>query len=109
MGHVNASVDHVERPLITPDEALRLKPPQKKSEADLSASLRLVKMLIFVSGHDPILGTQMLYFLDPVFTTNLGLAVTTLIQRSSSRPCPQSPRDRGPSALKRRDSPDYIR
>ena len=30
-------------------------------------------------------------------------------QHLSSRPCPQSPRDRGPSALKRRDSPGYIR
>ena len=29
MGHINASVDHIERPLMTPDEVLRLKPPQK--------------------------------------------------------------------------------
>ena len=30
MGHMNASVDHIERPLMTPDEVLRLKPPQKQ-------------------------------------------------------------------------------
>ena len=27
-------------------------------------------MLIFVSGHHPILGTQMLYFLDPVLNAS---------------------------------------
>ena len=34
MGHMNASVDHVERPLMTPDEVLRLKPPKKQSNGD---------------------------------------------------------------------------
>jgi type IV secretion system protein VirD4 len=29
MAHVNASVDYVERPLMTPDEVLRLRPSQK--------------------------------------------------------------------------------
>jgi hypothetical protein len=34
MGHMNASVDYVERPLMTPDEVLRLKPPQKQAVGD---------------------------------------------------------------------------
>ena len=29
MGHVNASVDHIERPLMTPDEILRVRPPRR--------------------------------------------------------------------------------
>ena len=29
MQHMNASVDHIERPLMTPDEVLRLKPPKE--------------------------------------------------------------------------------
>jgi len=32
MSHVNASVDHVERPLMTPDEIMRLKPPKKEGD-----------------------------------------------------------------------------
>ena len=31
------------------------------------------QMLIFVSGHFPILGTQMLYFLDPVLNARAAL------------------------------------
>ncbi len=78
MAHVNASVDHIQRPLMTPDEVLRLKPPQKKSESN--GSERIIapgQMLIFVSGHYPILGTQMLYFLDPVLTARAELPPPT--------------------------------
>jgi type IV secretion system protein VirD4 len=77
MGHVNASVDHVERPLMTPDEVLRLKPPQKKSEGGSERIVAPGQMLIFVSGHHPILGTQMLYFLDPVLTARAELSPPT--------------------------------
>src|SRR6202008_4698411 len=57
MGHVNASVDHIERPLMTPDEVLRLKPPQKLSNGRQERITAPGQMLIFVSGHHPILGT----------------------------------------------------
>ena len=78
MGHVNASVDHIERPLMTPDEVLRLKPPQKRRRRRRrSGSSRPGEMLIFVSGHHPILGTQMLYFLDPVLTSRADLEPPT--------------------------------
>jgi type IV secretion system protein VirD4 len=69
MGHVNASVDHIERPLMTPDEVLRLKPPQKRGAGAEERIVAPGQMLIFVSGHRPILGTQMLYFLDSVLNT----------------------------------------
>jgi type IV secretion system protein VirD4 len=68
MGHINASVDHIERPLMTPDEVLRLRPPQKQSDGTAEKIMAPGQMLIFVSGHYPILGTQMLYFLDPELT-----------------------------------------
>jgi type IV secretion system protein VirD4 len=67
MGHLNASVDNIERPLITPDEVLRLKPPQKAGHGIHERILAPGQMLIFVSGHHPILGMQMMYFLDPTF------------------------------------------
>ncbi len=66
MGHVNASVEHVERPLMTPDEVLRLQPPLKRGDGSSERIVSPGQMLIFVSGHYPILGTQMLYFLDSV-------------------------------------------
>jgi type IV secretion system protein VirD4 len=68
MGHINASVDHIERPLMTPDEVLRLKPPKKRREGDAEKIVAPGQTLIFVSGHYPILGTQILFFLDPELT-----------------------------------------
>lgn len=64
MGHMSASVDHIERPLMTPDEVLRLAPPQKSGEGTAERITGPGQSLIFVSGRYPILGTQMLYFLD---------------------------------------------
>jgi type IV secretion system protein VirD4 len=68
MGHINASVDHIERPLMTPDEVQRIKPPKKQGEGNAERIVEPGDMLIFVSGHYPILGTQMLYFADPVLS-----------------------------------------
>jgi len=65
MQHVNASVDHIERPLMTPDEVSRLRPAKKVGDAGEEKIIAPGQMLIFVSGYRPILGTQMLYFLDP--------------------------------------------
>jgi type IV secretion system protein VirD4 len=65
MQHVNASVDHVARPLMTPDEVSRLRPARKVGDGDEERIVAPGQMLIFISGHRPILGTQMLYFLDP--------------------------------------------
>jgi type IV secretion system protein VirD4 len=67
MGHVNASVDNIERPLLTPDEVQRLKAPKKRGSGEKERIVAPGQMLIFVSGNYPILGTQMLYFFDPVF------------------------------------------
>jgi len=66
MQHVNATVDHIERALMTPDEILRLTPARKEGHGESERIVAPGQMLIFVSGHYPILGTQMLYFSDPV-------------------------------------------
>jgi type IV secretion system protein VirD4 len=95
MGHVNASVDHVERPLMTPDEVLRLKPPTKRGDKTSERIVAPGQMLIFVSGHHPILGTQMLYFLDPDLTSRAALEPpTSFFTLQDGRPVPQSPLDR---------------
>jgi hypothetical protein len=52
-------------------------------------------MLIFVSGHHPILGTQMLYFLDPELTSRAALQPpTNFYTLEDGKPVPQSPLDR---------------
>jgi type IV secretion system protein VirD4 len=92
MGHINASVDHVERPLMTPDEVLRLKPPQKQSEGDTEKIVAPGQMLIFVSGNYPILGTQLLYFLDPVLSARATMKPPTrFVALEDGRVVPQKP------------------
>ena len=44
----------------------RIKPPRKEGDGNAERIVEPGDMLIFVSGHHPILGTQMLYFTDPV-------------------------------------------
>ena len=64
--HMSASVDQVERPLVTPDEVMRLRPPSKSGHGAAERIVAPGDMLIFVSGHYPIYGTQILYFTDLV-------------------------------------------
>jgi type IV secretion system protein VirD4 len=90
MAHINASVDHIERPLMTPDEVLRLKPPQKRGDGAQERIVAPGQMLVFVSGHHPILGTQMLYFLDPALNSRAELAPPTgFITLEDGKPVPQ--------------------
>jgi type IV secretion system protein VirD4 len=90
MAHVNASVDHIERPLMTPDEVLRLKPPQKRGNGAEERIVAPGQMLIFVSGHRPILGTQILYFLDPTLNSRARLAPPTeFFTLEDGKPVPQ--------------------
>ena len=88
MSHVNASVDHIERPLMTPDEIMRLRPPKKEGSGDSEVITEPGDMLIFVSGHFPILGMQMLYFADPELARRSAIAPpkTTQRQLSAGRP-----------------------
>ena len=52
------------RPLMTVDEAMRLRAPVKNAKGDI---VEAGDMLVFVAGHAPIMGTQSLFFVDPVF------------------------------------------
>lgn len=66
--HMSASVEQIERPLVTPDEVMRLRPPKKAGHGPSERIVAPGDMLIFVSGHYPIYGTQVLYFADPVLS-----------------------------------------
>jgi type IV secretion system protein VirD4 len=103
MDHINTSVDHVARTLMTPDEVLRLRPPRK--ERDLSGE-RIVEagdMLIFASGTHPIYGRQILYFLDPILAARAAIPppehfVTIL---TDGKTCLQPPADQTENVLSR--------
>ncbi len=62
--HFSKTSQETSRPLITPDEAMRLRAPVKTDTGEITAA---GDMLVFVAGHAPIFGTQSLYFLDPTF------------------------------------------
>ena len=54
------AIQETSRPLITPEEVMRLKGPAKNNAGDIT---RPGDLLVFISGFRPIYGTQMLYFL----------------------------------------------
>ena len=64
--NVSESYQSTGRPLMTPDEVMRLKAPKKNTKGDI---LKSGEMLIFVSGQTPIKGTQILYFQEDFFLT----------------------------------------
>jgi len=62
---VSRSYQEVPRPLMTPDEIMRLPGPKKDAKGDI---LEAGAMLVFVAGQPVIRGRQILYFLDPTFS-----------------------------------------
>lgn len=64
LGNVSRTMQEVSRPLMTPDECMRMPPPEKKGELVIKGG----DMLIYAAGFPAIYGKQMPYFLDPVFS-----------------------------------------
>ena len=62
--NVSRSFQETQRPLLTPDEAMRLKSPQKDGTDQIVSA---GEVIVLQAGHAPIRGTQSLYFLNPVF------------------------------------------
>lgn len=63
LANASESISEVQRPLMTPDEAMRLPSAIKEGGQIVEPG----HMLIFVAGHPPIYGAQPLYFRDPAF------------------------------------------
>lgn len=62
---ISRQQQQLQRPLLTPDECMRLPGPEK------DADLKIAKpgdMLIFAAGFPVVYGRQILYFLDPTFS-----------------------------------------
>lgn len=63
LGSVSRTTHEVQRPLLTPDECLRMPGPIKDDHGMIEQP---GDMLVFVSGYPAIYGVQPLYFQDPV-------------------------------------------
>lgn len=64
LGQVSRTIQEVQRPLLTPDECLRMPGPVKTDSGDISEA---GDMVVYVAGYPTIYGKQPLYFKDPTF------------------------------------------
>lgn len=65
LASVSRTYHEVHRTLLTPGEVMQLKKPKTDKTGRIIES---GDMLVFSTGEPPIKGTQILYFLDPVFS-----------------------------------------
>ena len=70
LGQVSRTVQEVQRPLLTPDECLRMPGPKKDANGKIEAP---GDMVIYVAGYPAIYGKQPLYFQDPVFSARAAI------------------------------------
>jgi len=78
LDHVNQSQMTLARPLMTPDECLRL--PGAMKDDRTGKITQAGAMLIFVAGQAPIYGTQPLYFQNPELKQRAGISVVNTTQ-----------------------------
>jgi len=64
LGQVTESLQEISRPLLTPDECMRLRGAKKNNHGEV---IEGGDMLIFIAGQAPIYGKQILFFKDQVF------------------------------------------
>lgn len=64
LGQVSRTIQEVQRPLLTPDECLRMPGPVKTNSGDIAEA---GDMVVYVAGYPAIYGKQPLYFKDPTF------------------------------------------
>ncbi len=64
LGQVSRTIQEVQRPLLTPDECLRMPGPLKNAEGLIE---KAGDMVVYVAGSPAIYGVQPLFFKDPIF------------------------------------------
>ena len=74
MGQVSRTIQEVQRPLLTPDECLRMPGPKKSAAGDIEVA---GDMVVYVAGYPAIYGKQPLYFKDPVFSARAAIEAPT--------------------------------
>ena len=75
LGQVSRTMQEVQRPLLTPDECLRMPGPTKSATGDIETA---GDMVIYAAGHPAVYGKQPLYFKDPVFQARASVAAPTV-------------------------------
>src|SRR5271165_1503754 len=69
--NVSRSTHEVSRPLLTPDEAMRMKGARKNAQGMITEA---GNMIVYVAGYPAIMGLQPLYFKDPELARRARLA-----------------------------------
>ncbi|MGC8494197.1 MAG: type IV secretory system conjugative DNA transfer family protein [Syntrophobacteraceae bacterium] len=87
MSHVSHQFVEHQRPLLTPDECMRIPGPLKDAEGKI---VKPGDMLIFAAGAAPIYGRQILYFQDPTFDARSRIAPPGQSDRIKPRELGQS-------------------
>jgi type IV secretion system protein VirD4 len=86
MGQVSRTIQEVQRPLLTPDECLRMPGPRKAASGEIEEA---GDMVVYVAGYPAIYGKQPLYFKDPTFQKRAAIPApsksdfTVLVKESS--------------------------
>jgi hypothetical protein len=74
LGQVSRTIQEVQRPLLTPDECLRMPGPIKNASGDIDEA---GDMVVYVAGYPTIYGKQPLYFKDPIFQARAAIPAPT--------------------------------
>ncbi len=70
-GNVTRTMQETQRPLLTPDECLRMPGPEKDDNGQIT---KAGDMIIYVAGYPAIYGKQPLYFKDAIFSARAAVA-----------------------------------
>ena len=74
LGQVSRTIQEIQRPLLTPDECLRMPGPKKNAAGDI---IKAGDMVVYVAGFPAIYGRQPLYFQDTVFIARAAVEAPT--------------------------------
>ena len=78
MGQVSRTYQEVQRPLLTPDEAMRMPGPKKNDKGEIVEG---GDMVIYVAGYPAIYGKQPLCFKDPTFQARASIPAPKVSDR----------------------------
>jgi len=88
LGQVSRTFQEVQRPLLTPDECLRMPGPKK----DANGGIREPgDMVVYVAGYPAIYGRQPLYFQDPVFQARAAVPAPNKSDRLTAKTVKKPP------------------
>jgi type IV secretion system protein VirD4 len=80
--NVSVNLQEISRPLLTVDECMRLKGPEKDEKGLITVP---GDMLIFVAGYPAIYGKQMLYFRDTELSRRACIAAPEQSERTTEK------------------------